>query len=47
LKLAEEKILALKSNEIKWKANNDSKISEITGQNDSIMDRFKASISEL
>jgi chromosome segregation ATPase len=47
LKTAEDAILGLKSSEIKWKVSNESKISEISGQNESVVERYKANVADL
>ena len=47
LKEAEEKVLSLKSAEIKWRANNESKLSELTGSNESAMERYRQNISDI
>lgn len=43
----EEKLLSFKSNEIKSKAASENKLSEISSQNESYLDRLKATIVEL
>ena len=37
----------MKSNEIKWKASNESKLSELTGHNDSAMEKLRQHIADL
>ena len=45
--MAEDRILVLKSSEIKWKTSNESHFSEVTEQNESVIERYKTNVLEL